>query len=81
MKAPAWRLTIAGTNHYDFTDIALFTPLGSALGIKGPINGWRALSIINTYTTAFFSQALRGRSSSLLNGPSAGYAEIRFEMR
>lgn len=81
MKAPAWRLTIAGANHYDFTDISLLTPLAPALGIKGPISGWRALGMINAYTVAFFNQALRERPSRLLDGPSADYAEIRFEKR
>ncbi|MBE0698943.1 MAG: dienelactone hydrolase family protein, partial [Anaerolineaceae bacterium] len=32
------RMTIMGTQHYDFSDISLYSPLGATLGLKGPIS-------------------------------------------
>lgn len=81
MQAPAWRLTIAGSKHFDFSDVGLLTPLAPAIGIKGPINGPYALKMINAYSLAFFNQSLRGQSSPLLERAAPEYPEIRFEKR
>jgi len=81
-QAPAWRLTIAGTRHFDFSDIALLTPLAAPLGIKGPIDGRYDLQLINAYSLAFFDAMLRGQSpSALLQGPSPAYPEITYERK
>ncbi len=69
-------MTITGTNHYDFTDIPQLSPVASAFGLKGPLNGTRGLRIINDYSLAFFNQALKGENSSLLTGPSPSYPEV-----
>ncbi len=79
--SPVWRLTIAGTKHFDFSDVSLLTPLAPALGIKGPIDGPYALRMINAYTVAFFDQQLLGKTSPLLDGASPDYPEIRFEKK
>jgi predicted dienelactone hydrolase len=72
-------LTLLGTNHYDFTDLPMLSPLAYRLGLKGPLNGKRALRVINDYAVNFFNQALKGEPSSLLEGPSQSYPEIRWE--
>jgi len=80
-RSPVWRLTIAGSKHFDFSDVSLLTPLGSVLGIKGPIDGPRALKMVNAYTVAFFDQTLRGQASQLLAGAAPAYPEIKFEKK
>jgi len=80
--SPAWRLTIAGAKHYNFTDIALLTPLAAPLGITGPIDGARALKMINAYSVAYFDTVLRREpASTLLIAPSPDYPEIRYELK
>ncbi|MFN2146082.1 MAG: alpha/beta hydrolase family protein [Anaerolineales bacterium] len=71
-------IMIKGTQHYDFTSIPLFTPLASAIGLKGPIPGDSGLRLINYYSVAFFDHALRGSGDDPLkseNSPS-DYAEF-----
>lgn len=73
-----YQLTIAGTQHYDFTDVSLFTPLAASLRIKGPIDGSRDLRLINAYTLAFFNRYLQGSDEPLLSGSSAEYPEVNW---
>jgi hypothetical protein len=44
----------------------------------GTIRGIRALEIVSVYVTAFFDFALKGRNSTILDGPSAKYPEVEF---
>lgn len=73
-------LSINGTKHYDFTDIPMLTPLAPLIGLKGPINAQRGLSIINAYTLAFFDQTLKEIPSPLLDGQSEDYPETIFTL-
>jgi len=81
MQPPAYKLAIKGAGHYDFSDIPLLTPLATAIGLKGPINSQRGLSIVNTYTLAFFDQTLKGIPSPLLEGQSTNYPETVFTQK
>ena len=72
------KLSIDGTRHYDFTDIPMLTPLAPLIGLKGPINAQRGLSIINAYSVAFFNQTLKDIPNTLLDGQSVDYAETTF---
>ena len=76
-RADAWVLRIAGSGHYDYSDLPLLSPLTRLLGAKGPINGRRAAQIINAYTLAFFEATLRERPSPLLAG-TTDYPEVSF---
>jgi dienelactone hydrolase len=76
-----YRLTIAGTMHYDFTLLPLLTPLAPLLGLKGPINGQRGMAIITDYLLAFFDHTLKGQAAPLLDGPAENYPEVTFEHR
>jgi len=75
----AW-LTLLGSDHYDFTDLPMLSPLAHLLGLKGPLDGDRTLRVINDYALALFNKALKGESSELLDGPSPAYPEIRWEI-
>jgi predicted dienelactone hydrolase len=80
-QAGVIRLTIAGTKHYDFTLLPLLTPLAPALGLKGPLNGQRVMTIVDDYLLAFFDQTLKGQARPLLDGPSPSYPEVTFQRR
>lgn len=79
LAAPSPVVTILGTRHYDFSDLPALSPLAPYMGLKGPINGERVQRLINDYTLAFFNQAFKAEESSLLNGPSEMYPELRWE--
>jgi predicted dienelactone hydrolase len=71
-------LSVTGTTHSSFTDIA---PLADQIG--QPIQalaGERASEITRAYVTAYLDLQLRGRAqpTKLLNGPSAQYPEVHF---
>jgi hypothetical protein len=66
---------IEGTDHYDYSDLPLLTPLAPQLGLKGPINGKRVTVIVNDYLLSFFDMTLRGDSSVLFDNPSP-YQEV-----
>lgn len=67
---------IEGTDHYDFSDLPLLSPLAPQLGLKGPINGKRVTLIINDYLVSFFEATLNGGSRSLFENPSP-YEEVK----
>jgi hypothetical protein len=63
-------LTIAGTQHANFSDLPALLPIRRVTG-AGSIAPARATTVINAYMLAFFDQTLRGRSEPLLApGPS-----------
>jgi predicted dienelactone hydrolase len=72
-------LALLGADHYDFTDLPMLTPLAHTLGLKGPLDGQRALRVIDDYALAFFNQELKNEPSTVLDGPSPAYPEIRWE--
>jgi hypothetical protein len=74
-KAATAVLRIAGSGHYDYSDLPLLSPVTRLFKAKGPINGRRAARIINDYTLAFFDSHLRERPSPLLNGEKR-YKEV-----
>ena len=80
-QAEAYRVMIRGTKHYDFTLLPLLTPLAPALGLKGPIEGRRGMSIITSYLLAFFDHTLKGVTEPLLEGPAPAYPEAVFDRR
>jgi dienelactone hydrolase len=68
---------VAGTVHPSFTDVGLFADqYGVDLGAT--TNAARTQAITRTYVNAFFDRHLRGRQSSLLDGPSPRYPEVAF---
>jgi hypothetical protein len=81
LAGDGYRVTIAGTRHYDFTMLPLLTPLAPALGLKGPLEGQRAMQIVTDYLVAFFDQYLKGEVRPLLDGPRADYTEVAFERK
>lgn len=60
------RLTLRGTQHFDFTDIPLYSPLTSVLGLKGPIPAREEFPLINDFLVGFFDLHLVNPESTLL---------------
>ena len=67
---------IQGTTHYDFIDLPLLSPLAPQLGLKGPINGKRVVTIINDYLLSFFDATLNEKPTPLFDNPSP-YNEVK----
>ncbi len=78
LTADGYELTLADTQHYDFTDIVLLSPLTPQLGLSGNINSAYSITIQNEYLLAFFEQYVRERPSTLLTQPSS-YPELTIE--
>jgi len=73
-----YSLVIRGTEHINFQDAALSSPILKQRIGAGPIDANRALRIISVYTLAFFERYLNDKSQSLLQGPSPDYPEVGF---
>lgn len=79
-KGEGYVLTVHRTAHQNFTDRAVyFWVLLRPAGMLGPINGQRGLAITSRYIRAFFDYHVKRTASSLLDGPSRAYPEVRFE--
>ncbi|MHB8191706.1 MAG: alpha/beta hydrolase family protein [Bellilinea sp.] len=79
--AAAYLITIKGTEHYNFSDLTLVSPLAQTFDFSGPISGQQMVRIINTYSLAFFDKHLKDLPAPLLNGVSAEYPEVMIESR
>jgi predicted dienelactone hydrolase len=81
MRACAYRLTIAGARHPDFSELPLLTPLLSLVGFRGRINPRLQMKIVNDYTLAFFDHFLKGQPAPLLQPAASPFAQVTFEAR
>lgn len=72
-------LTIQGTDHYDFTDLPLLTPLNEMVGLGGSVDSYRMQAINRAYVRTFFDQHLKGESNPLWSGDIQNYPEIIWE--
>ncbi len=70
-------VSIDGTTHYDFSDLPLLSPLAPQLGLKGPINGKRVVTIVDDYLLSFFEMTLNGKPLDLFSSQSEKYSEVR----
>lgn len=78
---PAYLVSVADTAHYNFSDFTLVSPLASALGFSGPINGDQMIRIQIAYTQAFFDRHLKDLPGALLDGTSNEFPEVTIESR
>jgi predicted dienelactone hydrolase len=68
LKDSGYLARIAGANHYDFTDLPLFSPLTRLLGLSGSMPGGYVVEMMTSMTAAFFRQALNGEGENLVFG-------------
>jgi predicted dienelactone hydrolase len=80
LTGPVSVATILGTAHYDFSDLPALSPLAPQMGLKGPLNGQRVITIVNDFSLAFFDWALKDKPTALLHGPLSVYPELEFRV-
>ena len=73
-----YSLSIKGTQHFNFSDYAVYFSPARVLGALGSIDGVRGLQITRTYVRAFFDTFLNQTPSTLLLGPESAYPEVQF---
>jgi predicted dienelactone hydrolase len=84
LRATGYDVSIHGTGHFSFSDLALALPLlqhaapGSDAGDYGlgPLEGARTLAVTRAWLHAFFDTHLKERPAPLLEGPSPEYPEV-----
>jgi len=77
-KVRIYQFYIKGMRHFNFSDYGVeYQPVMHWMGALGPINGKRGLRIASAYIHAFFDLELRHISTTLLEGPSSKYPEVR----
>jgi predicted dienelactone hydrolase len=61
-----YQLKLSGGSHFDFTDFALWSPIGRYLGLTGDLSARQTHNIVNKYTLSFFDQELKEKKRSLI---------------
>jgi hypothetical protein len=80
-RGAGYHLGIAGTDHFNFSDYAVYFSPARLLGLLGSIDGVRGLQITRAYVRAFFDTYLNQMPSPLLQGPTNTYPEVQFYPR
>ncbi len=70
-----YELTLAETEHYDFSDIVLLSPLTPQLGLSGKIDSLYSLEVQNASVLAFFDKYIQMQDTGFLSQPSP-YPEL-----
>lgn len=78
-RGDAYYLTMNQMYHINWTDVPLWSPAISWLGLAGPIDPYRGYAATNAYTVAFFDRYLKGQPAPLLEGPSIDWPDVQFE--
>jgi predicted dienelactone hydrolase len=60
--------TITGADHFDFSDLPLFSPLTAQLGLSSSMDSDYVVDMMTNMTSAFFRQELKGEGENLLHG-------------
>ena len=71
-----YNITVRGSMHEDFCDLAVFSPVLKYFRPAKGIVGQKMLKIMNAYTLAFFNKHLMGIDSPLLDDPSPDFPEV-----
>lgn len=77
----AYSATVAGAEHFNFTDFTIISPLFQMVGFLGPIDGRLMADITSAYVLAFFDKHLKGMDAPLLGGSTPDYPEVTFEVK
>lgn len=77
----AYSVSIPDATHFNFFDFSIMSPLYKRMGILGPMDGHRMLSITQVSVRAFFDVHLRGKSAKGWSAQLAHYPEIGLNER
>jgi predicted dienelactone hydrolase len=78
---PTYAVNIGGSQHLNYADFSIMSPLYQMTGILGPIDGYRMLEITEAYVLAFFDKYLKGQAAPLLDSSVEDYAEVEFKKK
>ncbi|OZM83968.1 hypothetical protein [Pseudonocardia sp. MH-G8] len=81
LPGAGYEVLVPGMFHTDFSDFPLVSPFLQPAGLSGTVGAQRAISIVNTYSRAFFDTHLKGVHAPLLDGPSPQFPEVLLETR
>ncbi|GCF10763.1 alpha/beta hydrolase family protein [Dictyobacter arantiisoli] len=73
-----YEISVKGTEHFNFSDYAVYFSFLRAFGQLGSIDGTRGLQITRAYVRAFFDTYLNNAPSPLLQGSTSAYPEVQF---
>ena len=68
LEETAYLATIAGADHFDFSDLPLFSPLTAQLGLSSTMDSPYVVDMMTSMTAAFFRQELKGEGENLVHG-------------
>lgn len=71
-------LYVAGTRHYNFADVCIWSPVLQYFGMIGSIDGYRMIELHKDYVRAFFDEQFKSINSPLLTESSTKYPEVTF---
>lgn len=80
LQNAAYLIAIEGTEHYNFSDLPLLSPITPQLKLAGSIDNTYGTEILNAYTLAFFDSYLKGDGNALLQ-ETPPYPEVQLETR
>jgi len=78
---PTYAVNIGGSQHLNYADFSIMSPLYQMTGILGPIDGYRMLEITEAYVLAFFDKYLKGQAAPLLDSPADDFTEVDFKKK
>lgn len=76
LNANGAMISIKGTEHYNFTDLQLFSDLLSLVGFTGKIDSSRSSFIVNQYILDFFNKELKEKEGSLMDKQNNKFPEV-----
>ncbi len=68
LEETGYLATIAGADHFDFSDLPLFSPLTPQLGLSSTMDSEYVVEMMTQMTAAFFRQELNGEGENLVFG-------------
>ncbi|GHO81894.1 alpha/beta hydrolase [Ktedonobacter sp. SOSP1-85] len=77
-RGAGYHISIKDTEHFNFSDYAVYFSMLRAFGMLGSIDGVRGVQITRAYVRAFFDAYLDNTPSPLLRGPASTYPEVGF---
>lgn len=80
-KGDVYSVKITGTEHLNYTDLQIFSPIFKIMGVVGPIDGYRGLDITQAYVLAFFDRYLKEKATPLLDSNPTEFKRVEFKKR
>jgi predicted dienelactone hydrolase/preprotein translocase subunit Sec61beta len=77
-ESVTYMVGVEGAGHNDFLVTPLLSPIGSQLGLRGPIPAGRVVPIVDNYLLGFFDVFLLGTGSAALD--SVSFPEVTLQV-